>query len=228
MGLVHPDHPEVFRRPGDYLAWFHRTRPASRPGREHWPLVGLLLYRKHVITAQPYIGQLIRAFEAARLVPLPVFINGLEAHMAVRDWMTNASERSSPQRRQAVAVEAIVSTIGFPLVGGPAASMESGRREEVAKRILRAKNVPYVVAAPLLIQDIHSWSRQGNGGLQSVVLFALPELDGAIDPVPLGGLVGDRILLDPAAPHTPGGAASGRSCSTAFHRATGPRVPQRC
>jgi magnesium chelatase subunit H len=30
-----------------------------------------------------------------------------------------------------------------------------------------------------------------------VVLFALPELDGAIDPVPLGGLVGDRILLVP-------------------------------
>jgi magnesium chelatase subunit H len=35
------------------------------------------------------------------------------------------------------------------------------------------------------------------GGLQSVVLFALPELDGAIDPVPLGGLVGDRIYLIP-------------------------------
>jgi len=197
MGLVHPDHPEVFRRPGDYLAWFHRTRPESRPGREDWPVVGLLLYRKHVITAQPYIGQLIRAFEAARLIPLPVFINGVEGHMAVRDWMTSASEPPSPQRRQAVAVEAIVSTIGFPLVGGPAGSMEAGRREEVAQRILRAKNVPYVVAAPLLIQDIHSWSRQGIGGLQSVVLFALPELDGAIDPVPLGGLVGDRILLVP-------------------------------
>jgi magnesium chelatase subunit H len=96
-----------------------------------------------------------------------------------------------------VPVEAIVSTIGFPLVGGPAGSMEAGRREEVAQRILQAKNVPYIVSAPLLIQDIHSWTRQGIGGLQGVVLFALPELDGAIDPVPLGGLVGDRIYLIP-------------------------------
>jgi hypothetical protein len=32
---------------------------------------------------------------------------------------------------------------------------------------------------------------------QSVVLYALPELDGAIDTVPLGGLVGDDIHLVP-------------------------------
>ncbi|MEM8612893.1 MAG: cobaltochelatase subunit CobN, partial [Cyanobacteria bacterium P01_H01_bin.105] len=43
----------------------------------------------------------------------------------------------------------------------------------------------------------HSWTRQGIGGLQSVVLYALPELDGAIDPIPLGGLVGDQIYLVP-------------------------------
>jgi magnesium chelatase subunit H len=206
LGLCHPDHDGVFQSPRDYLAWFGGHRPESTPAQEHWPVVGLLLYRKHVITGQPYIPQLIRAFEAACLVPLPVFINGVEGHMAVRDWMSSASERASPSggkgeasgaRRQAVDVEAIVSTIGFPLVGGPAGSMEAGRREEVAQRILRAKNVPYVVAAPLLIQDLHSWTRQGIGGLQSVVLFALPELDGAIDPVPLGGLVGDRIYLIP-------------------------------
>lgn len=98
---------------------------------------------------------------------------------------------------EAVKVDAIVSTIGFPLVGGPAGSMEAGRQVEVAKRILTAKNVPYIVAAPLLIQDIHSWTRQGVGGLQSVVLYALPELDGAIDTVPLGGLVGEDIYLVP-------------------------------
>jgi len=30
-----------------------------------------------------------------------------------------------------------------------------------------------------------------------VVLYSLPELDGAIDTVPLGGLVGDEIFLVP-------------------------------
>jgi magnesium chelatase subunit H len=98
-----------------------------------------------------------------------------------------------------VAVDAIVSTIGFPLVGGPAGSMEAGRREEVAQRILRAKNVPYLVSAPLLIQDLHSWTRQGIGGLQSVVLFALPELDGAIDPGAPGRAGGGSDPADPRA-----------------------------
>jgi magnesium chelatase subunit H len=75
--------------------------------------------------------------------------------------------------------------------------MEGGRQSEVAKAILTAKNIPYLVAAPLLIQDLASWSRDGIAGLQSVVLYSLPELDGAIDTVPLGGLVGNDIFLIP-------------------------------
>lgn len=75
--------------------------------------------------------------------------------------------------------------------------MEGGRNSEIAKEILSSLNVPYFVAAPLLIQDLQSWKDQGIGGLQGVVLYALPELDGAIDAVPLGGLSagGDIDLL---------------------------------
>ena len=214
MGLLHPDYlgsreapspqsvSHFFASPQQYLAWYEQAHPEA----QGLPVVGILLYRKHVVTRQPYIPQLIRHFEQAGLIPLPVFINGVEGHVAVRDWMTTAHEANQRQlgnvelpslSSEAVQVDAIVSTIGFPLVGGPAGSMEGGRQVEVAKRILSAKNVPYIVAAPLLIQDIHSWTRQGIGGLQSVVLYALPELDGAIDPVPLGGLVGENIYLIP-------------------------------
>ncbi|MBE9100307.1 magnesium chelatase subunit H [Vacuolonema iberomarrocanum] len=221
MGLLHPGYGGYFESPRAYLEW-HRNRKVetshqpsdAEPDREAEQktnaippaVVGILLYRKHVITQQPYIPQLIRAFENAGLVPVPIFINGVEGHVAVRDWMTTDYEQAQRSQGQtatpslsgeAVKVDAIVSTIGFPLVGGPAGSMEAGRQTEVAVRILTAKNVPYFVSAPLLIQDIHSWTRQGVGGLQSVVLYALPELDGAIDPVPLGGLVGEDIYLVP-------------------------------
>ena len=201
MGLLHPDYPGYFESPKSYLEWY-----VGRAAIAKNPVVGILLYRKHVITKQPYIPKLIRYFENAGLTPLPIFINGVEGHVAVRDWMTTAYERAQRQEGnietpslslEAVEVDAIVSTIGFPLVGGPAGSMEAGRQVEVAKAILTAKNVPYIVAAPLLIQDIHSWTRRGIGGLQSVVLYALPELDGAIDTVPLGGLVGEDIYLIP-------------------------------
>ena len=49
----------------------------------------------------------------------------------------------------------------------------------------------------LLVQDLTSWTRDGIAGLQSVVLYSLPELDGAIDTVPLGGLMGNNIFLVP-------------------------------
>jgi magnesium chelatase subunit H len=212
MGLLHPDYQGYFTSPREYLEWYCKRQGELPDGEKplsqlsHLPVVGILLYRKHVITKQPYINQLIRRFEKAGLIPLPIFINGVEGHVAVRDWMTSDYETQQRQQgnietpslsEEAVKVDAIVSTIGFPLVGGPAGSMEAGRQVEVAKRILTAKNVPYFVAAPLLIQDIYSWTRQGIGGLQSVVLYALPELDGAIDIVPLGGLVGEKIYLVP-------------------------------
>jgi magnesium chelatase subunit H len=202
IGLLHPDYFGYFESPKAYLDWYRQIKPETQT----WATVGILLYRKHVITKQPYIPQLIRQMEAAHLLPVPIFINGVEGHVAVRDLMTTAFERSQRTQgintilslsKEAVSVDAIVSTIGFPLVGGPAGSMEAGRQVEVATKILQAKNVPYIVAAPLLIQDIHSWTRQGIGGLQSVVLYALPELDGAIDTIPLGGLVGNEIYLIP-------------------------------
>jgi magnesium chelatase subunit H len=215
MGLLHPDYQGFFASPREYLEWYEKRAKGER-GKypmphapcpmPHSPIIGILLYRKHVITKQAYIPQLIRSFEEAGLIPLPIFINGVEGHVAVRDWMTsdyetqqrnNGNIETPSLTNEAVKVDAIVSTIGFPLVGGPAGSMEAGRQVEVAKRILTAKNVPYIVAAPLLIQDIHSWTRQGIGGLQSVVLYALPELDGAIDTIPLGGLVGEQIYLVP-------------------------------
>ena len=234
IGLLHPEYDGYFESPQAYLDWYiaREDAPESRETRANQtqplasqnhpapaspsspapsppsprPTVGILLYRKHVITRQPYIPQLIHQFEQAGLIPLPIFINGVEGHVAVRDLMTTTYEQAQRAQGQietpslspaAVQVDAIVSTIGFPLVGGPAGSMEAGRQVAVAKRILAAKNVPYLVAAPLLIQDIATWTRQGIGGLQSVVLYALPELDGAIDPVPLGGLVGDQIYLIP-------------------------------
>lgn len=214
MGLLHPELDGYFESPRQYLEWYF-SRPGFRlmelPETENAkptkkPVAGILLYRKHVITKQPYIHQLIHQFEQAGIIPVPIFINGVEGHVAVRDWMTTRYEQE--QRKQgnietlslspeAIEVDAIVSTIGFPLVGGPAGSMEAGRQVDIAQKILTAKNIPYIIAAPLLIQDIHSWTRQGIGGLQSVVLYALPELDGAIDTIPLGGLVGEDIYLIP-------------------------------
>ena len=45
-------------------------------------------------------------------------------------------------------------------VGGPAGSMEGGRQADVAKGILQGKDIPHVVAAPLLIQVGSVWTHK--------------------------------------------------------------------
>jgi len=196
-GVLHPDYSDgYFETPAEYLDWYAHSGPLRSSGA---PVVAVLLYRKHVITRQPYIAELVSLMEGRGLIPVPIFINGVEAHTIVRDLLTSSWEREAgggaELKKGFAEVDALVSTIGFPLVGGPAGTMEGGRQAEVAKEILQSKNLPYFVAAPLLIQDLQSWDRDGIQGLQSVVLYSLPELDGAIDTVPIGGLVGNDIYL---------------------------------
>ena len=202
-GCLHPDaQGRFFRSSSEYMDWYEKQGRLRGTGA---PKAAVLLYRKHVITEQPYINDLILCMEAEGVIPVPIFINGVEAHTIVRDQLTSQFEldnirsgrsdtRLSPD---AVLVDAVVNTIGFPLVGGPSGTMEGGRQIDVSKAILSSINVPYIVAAPLLIQDMESWVDKGVTGLQSVVLYSLPELDGAIDSVPLGALVGENIYLVP-------------------------------
>lgn len=260
VGLLHPLVMErganrYFTSPKEYVEWreskeckdmaemqgFHLAPTATAPR------VAILLYRKHVITEQRYIGDLMTQMEADGVFPIPVFINGVEAHTIVRDLLTSDHEingvakgtivrDTTYQPSKAAKVDAIVSSIGFPLVGGPAGeidtlaniapilrlcpfycpcsiliigviyylsylhyagSMEAGRNTAVAETLLKNMNVPYIIASPLLLQSIPQWKQSGVLGLQSVVLYSLPELDGAIDTVVLGGLVGDKIALVP-------------------------------
>ena len=213
IGLLHPLKDTYFTTPKEFLEWRNSDDCSENAllkgftlAPKDAPRVAVLLYRKHVITDQPYILDLIALMEQNGICPVPIFINGVEGHTIVRDLLTSEHEirgvddgfivrEDSFQSSKAVSVDAIVNTIGFPLVGGPAGSMEAGRNVAVAEKLLKEMDVPYIVASPLLLQSINQWKQNGVLGLQSVVLYSLPELDGAIDTVVLGGLVGDKIVL---------------------------------
>jgi magnesium chelatase subunit H len=221
IGITHPlrqhltGSKKYFESPAAYISW-RLSKAAKEDARKQKfqlapddaPRAAVLLYRKHVITELRYIDDLITIMEAQGIIPIPIFINGVEAHTIVRDLLTSEHEirqvslgktvrDSTYQPSKATAVDCIVNTVGFPLVGGPAGSMEAGRNVAVAEKLLSSMNVPYIVASPLLLQNIQQWKTNGVLGLQSVVLYSLPELDGAIDTVVLGGLVGDKIALVP-------------------------------
>lgn len=134
MGLIHPvkyrdprsASDPYFLTPSAFLSW--RKSPACKEearrqrfqlADDDAPVVAVLLYRKHVITEQPYILDLLTTMEQQGLIPVPIFINGVEAHTIVRDYLTSEYEAaqvasgklSRPhtyQERQAARVDAIV------------------------------------------------------------------------------------------------------------------------
>jgi magnesium chelatase subunit H len=74
-GCLHPDAPgRYFSGPAEYMRWYRvEGRHAEALRSPHPPpVVGVLLYRKHVVTEQPYLAQLIRQLEDEGLVPVRV------------------------------------------------------------------------------------------------------------------------------------------------------------
>jgi len=80
--------------------------------------------------------------------------------------------------------EVVVSLTGFDLVGGPA-------RQDHPKAIdsLKRLNRPYMVALPLVFQTTEEWqdSDLGLHPIQVALQIAIPELDGAIEPIIVSG-----------------------------------------
>lgn len=71
------------------MKWYKRHGPLGSDPT--YPTVAVLLYRKHVITEQMYIGQLISKMEEQGVRPIPIFINGIEAHTVVSHLSSSQS-----------------------------------------------------------------------------------------------------------------------------------------
>jgi len=178
MGCFHPDSDELFADNNEYIRWALKTKRYRR-GQ---PLVALLVFRKHLLQQQAYPNDLIRALEAKNLAVLPIFVSGIEAHVALRDWV--AKEK----------VDFVVSTMGFSVVGGPAGSTRPGANHDISVEIMSGIDVPYMMAQPLLMQSLSDWKRKGVSPMQSVIMYDLPEMDGSISPIVIGA-VEDNVLV---------------------------------
>jgi len=81
QGLFHPDLPSTYlSSPREYCAWYEASHPWVTADT---PRVGILLYRKHVITEQGYIPNMIKLMESNGIMPIPMFINGVEGHLSL-------------------------------------------------------------------------------------------------------------------------------------------------
>jgi magnesium chelatase subunit H len=167
VGLYHP------RAPGRIVETLDAL-PSS--GTEPVGVVGLLILRSYVLAddAGHYDG-VIDALEARGVRVIPAFASGLDGRPAVERYF---------MKDGVATVDAVVSLAGFSLVGGPAYSDAAA-----AEAILARLGVPYVSAQPLEFQTLEAWGASGAGlsPVESTIMVAIPELDGAIAPMVFGG-----------------------------------------
>jgi magnesium chelatase subunit H len=166
IGVYHPRMKERIAETADKLPAVERPRGT----------VGLLLLRSYLLAgnAGHYDG-VIAAFEAKGLRVIPAFASGLDQRPAIERFF---------MREGRGAVDAVVSLTGFSLVGGPAYN-----DAKAAEDILATLDVPYLSAHPVEFQTLEQWGASDRGlmPVESTIMVAIPELDGAAGPMVYGG-----------------------------------------
>ncbi|MCJ8279710.1 MAG: cobaltochelatase subunit CobN, partial [Rivularia sp. ALOHA_DT_140] len=127
---------------------------------------------------------LVQELEAMGAKVIPLFSGGLDFSKPVDAYFYETSALAKNNKEGIPLVDAVVSLTGFALVGGPA-------RQDHPKAIdsLKRLNRPYMVALPLVFQTTEEWmdSDLGLHPIQVALQIAIPELDGAIEPIILSG-----------------------------------------
>lgn len=166
-GLYHPDLP-------GHVCDSIEQLPAPPGGGK--ATVGLLVLRSYVLAdnARHYDG-VIAAMEARGLRVIPAYATGLDARPAIEKYF---------MRDGRATIDALVSLIGFSLVGGPAYN-----DAKAAEEILARLDVPYIAAHPVEFQTMTDWRASDRGLLpvEATVMVSIPELDGATGPMVFGG-----------------------------------------
>ncbi|MCH4902969.1 magnesium chelatase subunit H [Cylindrospermopsis raciborskii CHAB3438] len=179
MGIWHPLAPTMFEDVREYLNWYNSRKDIPKTLKDPLaPCVGLVLQRTHLVTGDDahYVA-IVQELESLGAKVLPVFAGGLDFSKPV-----NAYFYEPTTQRQLV--DGVVSLTGFALVGGPA-RQDHPKAIEALKRL----NRPYMVALPLVFQTTEEWlnSDLGLHPIQVALQIAIPELDGAIEPIILSG-----------------------------------------
>ena len=164
VGLYHPD------LPGHRIT----TNPADLPQPAN-PVatVGLMMMRSYVLASDTaHYDGVIRQMHEAGLAVLPAFAGGLDGRPAIEGYFAGGK------------IDALVSLTGFSLIGGPAYNDSAA-----AVAVLKDLDLPYIAAHALEFQTLGQWasSAGGLGPVETTMLVALPEIDGATNPTVFGG-----------------------------------------
>ncbi len=167
-GLYHPRLPSLISE--------DPRRIPMPSGSEPIGTVGLLVMRSYVLAGNTaHYDQVIERLEARGMRVIPAFSSGLDGRPAVERYFKSDGR---------TCVDAVISLTGFSLVGGPAYN-----DARAAEELLAELDVPYLAAHAVEFQSLAQWrgSEQGLLPVESTMMVAIPELDGATGPMVFGG-----------------------------------------
>lgn len=166
--------------------------------------VGLLLMRSYLLADDAaHYDAVIAALEARGLRVIPAYASGLDGRPAVeRFFMTG------PKDDRKSAVDLVISLTGFSLVGGPAYNDAAA-----AEAMLAKLDTPYMAAHALEFQSVEDWSagERGLTPIEATMMVAIPEIDGAVNPMVFAG----------RAEHAGGGPRAMAPCPDRIERLAG-------
>ncbi|MGA1343585.1 MAG: magnesium chelatase subunit H, partial [Hyphomonas sp.] len=179
-GKMNPLPPEAFPETGLYHPQI-KPRVTERlealpNAASNRPSVGLLILRSYITSGDTgHYDGVIAALEARGMRVIPAFASGLDARSAIRRFF---------MRGETPAIDALVSLTGFSLVGGPAFNDAEG-----AVEMLKCLDIPYVCALASEFQSLSDWGENARGltPIETTIMVALPELDGATGSIVIGG-----------------------------------------
>ena len=165
IGVYHP------RMPGKV-----GERAEALPAKGPAGTVGLLVMRSYLLAGNTaHYDGVVASLEARGLRVVPAFSAGLDARPAIDRYFVRDGRAT---------IDALVSLTGFSLIGGPAYN-DAKAAEEVLARL----DVPYVAAHPAEFQTLETWGASDRGlmPVETTIMVAIPELDGATGPIVFGG-----------------------------------------
>ncbi|MGI9218175.1 MAG: magnesium chelatase subunit H [Hydrogenophaga sp.] len=143
--------------------------------------VGLLVMRSYLLAGNTgHYDGVITALEARGMRVIPAFATGLDNRPAIDGYFFKDGQP---------AIDALVSLTGFSLIGGPAYN-----DAQAAENILAKLDVPYLAVTPVEFQTLDHWGASPRGLLpvESTMMVAIPELDGATGSMVYGGRGGAK------------------------------------
>ncbi|NDF49978.1 MAG: DUF3479 domain-containing protein [Betaproteobacteria bacterium] len=141
------------------------------------PRVGVLVLRSYLLADNvAHYDAVIRALEARGMHVITAFASGLDARAAIEAYFFDQQGKAS--------IDVLLSLTGFSLVGGPAYN-----DAKAAQDILQRLDVPYIAAQAVEFQLLDQWEQSERGlmPVESTMMVAIPELDGATGSMVFGG-----------------------------------------